>query len=111
MERLKEKLSRSKKSSKSSMEGNLLNARSRPLSEISDGPTTSHAHDANTPIDDQHVCEICEQPGHDIFSCPALKEDSPKNHSAQSQNKSLFCEDCEGYGHSSSNCPYAQDVF
>ncbi|KIM30723.1 hypothetical protein M408DRAFT_328237 [Serendipita vermifera MAFF 305830] len=56
------------------------------------------------------VCEICEQSGHDIFSCPLLKDDE----SAATTNGSsaeAYCVDCDTKGHSTAECPYAQDVF
>lgn len=60
-------------------------------------PTQSHGED---------VCEICEQPGHDIFSCSLLKDDGPAKHEEE-----LVCEDCEGRGHVAANCPHSLDVF
>lgn len=43
------------------------------------------------------VCEICEQPGHDIFSCPLLKDD--ENPGAQDVDGDLYCVDCDTRGH------------
>ncbi|KAK0199385.1 hypothetical protein DFS33DRAFT_1268680 [Desarmillaria ectypa] len=64
------------------------------------------------------VCEICERPGHDIFTCDLLKGDAPApiNGTRSSMNgnavdKSLFCEDCESYGHLPMDCPHSMDVF
>ena len=68
---------------------------------------------------DAEVCEICEAPGHDIFSCPLLKDESsdPVSAGAPTSGKKgpveteLFCEDCEGRGHLAADCPYSSDVF
>jgi len=88
VERLKDKLSRHKKSSKS---GN----------ESADGRhRLSTASTSTTGSGNASVCEICERPGHDIFNCSLLKDD-----------KELICEDCESPGHVAANCPHSQDVF
>ncbi|VDB83413.1 unnamed protein product [Peniophora sp. CBMAI 1063] len=60
------------------------------------------------------VCEICEQPGHDIFTCEALKGSgapvgAPPAGGAEVPD--VFCEDCEGYGHTAAECPHSLDVF
>jgi CAP-Gly domain-containing linker protein 1 len=81
---------------------------------------------------DEPVCEICEKPGHDIFSCDLLREDYG-HHDASSDTKldehvadtlghdgeveegegelDIWCEECEGHGHRADQCPYAEDVF
>lgn len=95
IERLKDKLARQKKSSKGSIE---TIERNRTSSDV-----TSHSDSG------QPVCEICERPGHDIFSCDLLKEESP---SGVSQSPSdLFCEECEEHGHLAAECPHSLDVF
>ena len=70
--------------------------------------------------DSQEVCEICERPGHDIFTCDLLGEgtmpqgngliggQTPKN---PSDSSDLFCEDCESHGHVAADCPHSMDVF
>ncbi|TFK75264.1 hypothetical protein BDN72DRAFT_832116 [Pluteus cervinus] len=59
------------------------------------------------------VCEICEQPGHDIFNCDVLKEDVPL--AAVPLNgqgrRDVFCDECESHGHVASECPNSSDVF
>ncbi|KAL5485485.1 hypothetical protein ACEPAI_8127 [Sanghuangporus weigelae] len=68
---------------------------------------------------DSEVCEICEAPGHDIFSCPLLKDGSaesavpPKGQRGGSApvETELYCEDCDGRGHVAADCPYSSDVF
>ena len=52
------------------------------------------------------VCEICERPGHDIFSCSMLRDDAGMN-----SRTSIFCEDCESPGHVAADCPHSLDVF
>ncbi|EJD02624.1 uncharacterized protein FOMMEDRAFT_107555 [Fomitiporia mediterranea MF3/22] len=81
---------------------------------------------ANSEGETDGVCEICEGPGHDIFSCPLLKDGSgtetlPSTKSTSSGGgqrggrepveTDLFCEDCESHGHLAADCPYSSDVF
>lgn len=72
--------------------------------------------DSASPLGED-VCEICEQPGHDIFTCDLLKDDRPLSASSAGgfmRSKNLtdaFCEDCEEPGHTSANCPHSMDVF
>lgn len=99
LERLREKLARSqKKSSKNSTE---------PPAQ---SPVTADdkLRSAGAAVNTQDVCEICERPGHDIFSCDLLKDGMP---SANTAAEELFCEDCEGRGHTAVNCPHSLDVF
>ncbi|KAA1472859.1 hypothetical protein DENSPDRAFT_779052 [Dentipellis sp. KUC8613] len=94
IERLKDKLSRSqKKISKGASESN---GSLDSLSLKSDG--RQHSGD---------VCEICEQPGHDIFTCDVLKGDG----AAGAESADVFCLDCESHGHVAADCPYSADVF
>lgn len=61
----------------------------------------------------EEVCEICERPGHDIFTCDLLKDGGPVQNGAiggESQGD-IFCEDCEERGHTAANCPHSLDVF
>jgi CAP-Gly domain-containing linker protein 1 len=97
--------------------------------------TTNGAHSRTTSLigSESDVCEICERPGHDIFSCDLLRESSsptmmmsrinvedspgPKAltgaHAAASAPaaKPLYCVDCDSEGHTADECPYALDVF
>jgi CAP-Gly domain-containing linker protein 1 len=81
------------------------------------------------------VCEICERPGHDIFSCDLLRESSSptlmmsritsdaspapvkiakESNPPAKESKSgerLYCVDCDSEGHTADECPYALDVF
>ncbi|KAH7927113.1 hypothetical protein BV22DRAFT_1061490 [Leucogyrophana mollusca] len=108
VERLKEKLSRHKKSSKNSLEPTDI---IRQRNSASTGSTVS--------LDDypqrsrEDVCEICERPGHDIFTCDLLKDDAPASRGAKQTTdpSALFCEDCESHGHVASDCPHSMDVF
>ena len=68
----------------------------------------------------EEVCEICERPGHDIFTCDLLKEDAaPPSRmssrtsmvSTQDDMSEVICEDCEERGHTAANCPHSLDVF
>jgi hypothetical protein len=47
------------------------------------------------------ICEICEQPGHDLFSCPILKDDDSSAAKPNASSPKEYCEDCESYGHTS----------
>ncbi|KAJ3492810.1 hypothetical protein NLJ89_g11159 [Agrocybe chaxingu] len=96
VERLKEKLSRHKKSSKGANESQ--DGRHR-LSNASISTTSSEKRVVESR---EEVCEICERPGHDIFNCSLLKDDA---------GTGLVCEDCESPGHAAANCPHSQDVF
>ncbi|EED77467.1 predicted protein [Postia placenta Mad-698-R] len=126
LERLREKVARSqKKSSKLSTEPPAAPPDERPVGsgakKISTEPVSAGT---------QEVCEICERPGHDIFTCDLLKDDvAPMPMSAPAMSTSmsmssmssmsmggdadeeLFCEDCEGRGHTAENCPHSLDVF
>lgn len=46
------------------------------------------------------VCEICEQSGHDIFSCPLLKDDETAP-AINGSSTEAYCVDCDSKGHSS----------
>ncbi|KAJ3983192.1 hypothetical protein F5890DRAFT_1524709 [Lentinula detonsa] len=78
---------------------------------------------------EEPVCEICEKPGHDIFSCDLLREDYGHRDMMSSSDNitshsvtgdeggdaegdlDIWCEECEGHGHRAEECPYAGDVF
>jgi hypothetical protein len=95
---MKEKLARQKKSSKNTTDaGEPSHRRSTP------GDTTDSAS--------VQVCEICERPGHDIFSCDLLKEDVPPHSKSSRVLPDLFCDDCESHGHAASDCPHSLEVF
>ena len=99
LERYKDKLARAsqRKLSKASGESSITLA---PLSASSETSSRSE----HTP--EGEVCEICEQPGHDIFSCHLLKDDIPSVsgslHTEDTYTESgptdLWCLDCESYG-------------
>ncbi|KAL1673859.1 hypothetical protein EV122DRAFT_293840 [Schizophyllum commune] len=86
----------------------LNNKLARQKKKTSDRPPST-ASTVSEPA--QQVCEICERPGHDIFSCDLLKEDSGRSSRASTASTDLFCEDCEGHGHTAAECPHSQDVF
>ncbi|KAJ7132877.1 hypothetical protein C8R43DRAFT_1023761 [Mycena crocata] len=97
LERTKDKLARQRKSSKGSTE--VMDTRRRAAS-----VTSSEMSDT------EGVCEICEKPGHDIFSCSLLGAGSPVD-GPTSSGAELFCEDCESHGHVAADCPHSLDVF
>jgi len=97
IERLKEKISRHKKMSKSSYD---QEDGRNGLSNVS-----SNAESSNT---SGQACEICERPGHDIFSCSMLRDDVGMNSRSTTP---IFCEDCESPGHVAADCPHSLDVF
>ncbi|KAG8213853.1 hypothetical protein J3R82DRAFT_10597 [Butyriboletus roseoflavus] len=103
VERLQERLSRSKKSSRSSTEPADLGQR-----RASSATTVTSSDDDLHSTSHDDVCEICEQPGHDIFTCDLLKEDARAKPSSSS---ALYCVDCEGCGHVAADCPHSLDVF
>ncbi|KDR75449.1 hypothetical protein GALMADRAFT_227098 [Galerina marginata CBS 339.88] len=100
VERLKEKLSRQKKISKNGHEN--AEGRQRLSSASSISTTSSGSISLGRGAE---VCEICEQPGHDIFNCSLLKDDSGR------AAKDVVCEDCESPGHVAADCPHSSDVF
>ncbi|KAI0691775.1 hypothetical protein BC835DRAFT_1417033 [Cytidiella melzeri] len=137
IERLKERLARSqKKSSKTGLpEDSRLSVSSTttPASQTSSPssyafpsqpfppqPFPTRANRFSEPksaVSGEEVCEICERPGHDIFTCDLLKDDRPLSTASLAGLKStndsndLFCDDCEERGHIAANCPHSLDVF
>ena len=110
IERLKDKLSRSqKKSSKTDL----------PLPDDPTGRPPSVASTMSSTLgqNTEEVCEICERPGHDIFTCDLLKEGAAPpsagimGGSSLHEDAELICEDCEERGHTAANCPHSLDVF
>lgn len=106
IERLKEKLTRNKKREPNDMV-------QRKLSFSSD--VASSGDEFRSVQSD--VCEICERPGHDIFTCSLLKDGAPAHTStskltpADDPSSERYCVDCENYGHVASDCPHSLDVF
>jgi CAP-Gly domain-containing linker protein 1 len=94
---MKEKLARQKKLSKSTSDTSEAHSYSSPFVSTSNSASLQ-------------VCEICERPGHDIFSCNLLKaEVLNTNNSGPSLD--LFCADCESHGHAALDCPHSLEVF
>jgi CAP-Gly domain-containing linker protein 1 len=58
-----------------------------------------------------NTCEICEQPGHDIFTCPVLQGEKAAKNTTPSSHHHFWCEDCERPGHIAADCPHSLDVF
>ncbi|KAL0062077.1 hypothetical protein AAF712_011077 [Marasmius tenuissimus] len=129
VERLKEKVAKlERKVSKTSTGPETVVAqaeehvRSASLTSTAPSHISTPSISSVTSID---VCEICEKPGHDIFTCDLLKEDGPLSatsitsaaHKAingdreEEEELDVWCEDCEGHGHTAENCPNSEDVF
>ncbi|KAH7888798.1 hypothetical protein F5I97DRAFT_1855623 [Phlebopus sp. FC_14] len=112
VELLKEKLSQNKQWSKNGVES--VGVMPWKLSRAS---TVGSSNDDLRSAPQEAVCEICEQQGHDIFTCDLLKDSvsGPPSrvslHVGQSGTSELFCVDCESYGHAASECPHSLDVF
>ncbi|ETW80713.1 hypothetical protein HETIRDRAFT_434703, partial [Heterobasidion irregulare TC 32-1] len=68
VDRLKDKLSRSHKKSSTRLSDILSHTTDSETVVSDDTPVGPHGSD---------VCEICEQPGHDIFTCDVLKGNAP----------------------------------
>ncbi|KAF7315292.1 hypothetical protein MIND_00043700 [Mycena indigotica] len=96
LEKSKEKLARQRKSSKGIDDVPIARARAGSIS-------ASETSDSQQP-----VCEICDQPGHDVFSCTLLIGSSKDGGVPESD---LFCTDCESKGHVAQDCPHSLDVF
>jgi len=114
LERMKDKLARGqKKLSKNSLEP--TDTRHRVSSTSSIISLDSSFGSTQPEETKQDICEICERPGHDLFNCDLLKEDTGTIHRPAadklSGNTDLFCEDCESYGHLAAICPHSLDVF
>jgi len=102
VERLKNKLnSREKKTPKPS-NAEPVDGRNRLSAASLNTVSSTHS------VVDEEVCEICERPGHDIFSCSMLK-DEPRTRATSVSG--LFCEECENPGHTAADCPHSLDVF
>ncbi|KAI6033086.1 hypothetical protein F5J12DRAFT_197271 [Pisolithus orientalis] len=108
IEQLKEKLSRSRKQGSAEP-----GATQRKLSISSD--VASSGDEFRSLSSD--VCEICERPGHDIFTCNLLRDGAPihtstsRSASTRDFSSERFCVDCESFGHVASHCPHSLDVF
>ncbi|KAG2150614.1 hypothetical protein DEU56DRAFT_780997 [Suillus clintonianus] len=106
LERLKEKLTRNhKKSSKNSLEPTDLSPRR------SSTPNNNFQQSSS-----EDICELCKRPGHDIFTCDLLRDETPtaRDNTVKKTNRDpsdLFCVDCEGHGHVAADCPHSLDVF
>ncbi|KAH9957889.1 hypothetical protein BC827DRAFT_1137068 [Russula dissimulans] len=103
IEQLKEKLARVEK--KSSRRGNQATG-------LASGDSFDSLSDTNQATLAGDVCEICEQPGHDIFTCDLLRGGAASTAGGKDAPPSeLYCEDCENYGHVAVDCPHSMDVF
>jgi len=103
LERVQEKLSRSqKKSSRNGLGVEGMGGRGNHAGSDASGDLKSNGR--------EEVCEICERPGHDIFTCDLLKG-GERTTGSDSSKGDLFCEDCEERGHTAANCPHSLDVF
>jgi DNA repair exonuclease SbcCD ATPase subunit len=105
VEKLKDKVQRlqSKSSSKSSGGDALAKSASRS------NHTRSSTVTQQTVVKEEPstlVCEICEQTGHDIFSCPLLKDDDSAT-ATSTLAADHYCVDCDTKGHSSESSSLA----
>jgi CAP-Gly domain-containing linker protein 1 len=111
LEKCKQKLAQAQKPnsfSRLSGESMLSSTSARPSSTYSVSTERSVQQD-DPDVDDDTICEVCGQKGHDILSCQLVFSDAPK---AQSQKTAeVWCEDCESRSHSTLDCPHSQDVF
>lgn len=107
IDRLKAKVDRYKKSSKSSTGSSVVAEHSR-LSIASNASTSAGA---TSVAEDAEICELCEQPGHDIINCSAFAG-TPSSETPNDMGiLDMICEDCEQRGHVASDCPHKEDVF
>ncbi|KAG8998402.1 hypothetical protein FRB90_012312 [Tulasnella sp. 427] len=120
IERLNEKISRrrSRKASGDSLRHSAEQTRpsSRGSGTLAVVPPEAEA--------DNHACELCGQPGHDLASCDIVNfgatEPAPTTTTASApaaepettDELDHFCENCEVLGdHVTDDCPYGDDVF
>jgi chromosome segregation ATPase len=102
VERLKDKVQRlqSKTSSKSTSGGDGLGkSTSNRGNHTRSSTVTQQTVTKEEPVHTSAVCEICEQAGHDIFSCPLLKDDDSTTSKASSAD--MYCVDCDSRTHNS----------
>ncbi|KAL4268225.1 CAP-Gly domain-containing protein [Pleurotus pulmonarius] len=134
LERVKDKLARAQKklstsSTSSHKPGDLPNPRRQgSIASLASSESSSNSNIlapglsavAGNSVSEEEVCEICEKPGHDIFSCGLLKEEAQQkrstprkvvNGSGGGAAADLFCVDCESHGHVAKDCPHSLDVF
>ncbi|EKM54369.1 uncharacterized protein PHACADRAFT_96626, partial [Phanerochaete carnosa HHB-10118-sp] len=118
--RLQERLARNQKKSSKGLSEEPTSSVTTSLSSVSSSASSrpeSVMSDTTSRSGSEDICEICEKPGHDIFSCDLLKEDRPlgigsaSDFLTKSATDDLFCEDCEEHGHTAANCPHSLDVF
>lgn len=99
VDRLRDRLLRTQKKSSNSKASN-------------DYSLSPNSENKSTIADSGLVCEICEQRGHDIFTCNLLSDNVvPEASSVQLDASQQFCVDCEERGHVAANCPHSLDVF
>jgi CAP-Gly domain-containing linker protein 1 len=102
VERLKDKVQRlqSKSSSKSTSGGDALGkSTSNRGNHTRSSTVTQQTVTKEEPVHTSAVCEICEQAGHDIFSCPLLKDD--ESSTVKSPSADMYCVDCDSRTHNS----------
>lgn len=109
MERYKDKVERASQRKHSKTNGDPVVDNAGGTSKVVPSTSSSH-HDPKPKIDqasEGDVCEICEQPGHDIFTCHLLKGDEPSSNTrssytlsvTDSESSDLWCDDCETSGY------------
>lgn len=102
VERLKDKVQRlqSKSSSKSSGGDTLGKSTSSRGNHTRSSTVTQQTVTKEEPAAESTVCEICEQAGHDLFSCPILKDDEGAVGS-KAVPTDMYCVDCDSRTHDS----------
>ena len=98
IERLRGKLSRAESKKSSKTDG--AEKEKEKEKKAPPPPITTTA-----PPESDTICEICEQPGHDLFACPILKDDDNSVAKPNASDSKEYCEDCESYGHAGKRRP------
>ena len=96
IERLKDKLQRAQSKSSKSSGGDYLSSKSMSRGSHTRSSTVTQQTVSKLEEEPANLkCDVCEQPGHDVFNCPILKDDSTP------ATDDLYCVDCDSRGHSS----------
>ncbi|KAG8806834.1 hypothetical protein FRC18_005881, partial [Serendipita sp. 400] len=108
IERLKDKVQRLQSKSSKSSGGDHLSRSTNRSSHTRSSTVTQQTVAKEEPA--VLTCEVCEQTGHDLFSCPLLKDDEPASTNGTTA-ADVYCIDCDSHTHNTVDCPHAHDVF